>query len=49
MKKYIVKVHEKGERNDIITYEFDSMEEVREHMKSFRGVLFVNEVYAVKE
>lgn len=47
MKKYIAIVHEKGQYDDKVKYEFDSKEELREFMKIMRGILFANEVYSV--
>ena len=42
---YIAVVHEKGQYDDKVRYEFESMEELRNFMKSMQGVLFADEVY----
>lgn len=44
-KIYILIVHEKGQYDDKVKYEFESPEEVRNFMKAMRGVLFMNEAY----
>lgn len=46
--KVIAKVHEKGQYDDIVTYEFESWEICRNFLKAMQGVLFANEVYAIK-
>ena len=45
MKKYIAIVHEKGQYDDNVKYEFDSDDERRDFLKEMRGVLICTEAY----
>ena len=45
MKKYIAIVHEKGQYDDIVKYEFDSFDERKWFLVSMRGVLICTEAY----
>ena len=45
MKKYIAIVHEKGQYDDNVKYEFDSDDERRDFLKAMRGVLICTEAY----
>ena len=45
MKKYIAIVHEKGQYDDIVKYEFDSFDERKWFLVSMRGVLICTESY----
>lgn len=42
---WIAIVHEKGQYDDKVKYEFETIEELQNFMKSMRGVLFASEVY----
>lgn len=45
MKKYIAIVHEKGQYDDIVKYEFDSFDERKWFLENMRGVLICTEAY----
>ena len=45
MKKYIAIVHEKGQYDDIVKYEFDIFDERKWFLVSMRGVLICTEAY----
>ena len=45
MKKYIAIVHEKGQYDDLVKYEFDSFDERKWFLVSMRGVLICTEAY----
>ena len=45
--KIIAIVHEKGQYDDKVKYEFESREELRSFREAMRGVLMFNEVYFV--
>lgn len=45
MKKYIAIVHEKGQYDDNVKYEFDSFDEMRRFLVAMRGALFCSEAY----
>lgn len=49
MKKYIAIVHEKGQYDDNVKYEFDSAEERRNFMKAMQGVLICVDAYTVNK
>lgn len=49
MKKYIAIVHEKGQYDDNVKYEFDSIEDLRNFMKAMQGVLIATDVYSVNK
>lgn len=42
---YIVVVHEKGQYDDKVQYEFETMEEVRSFLKAMQGILFAVDVH----
>ncbi len=46
---YVAIVHEKGQYDDPVIYEFETMEELRNFMVIMRGVLFASEVYKESE
>ena len=45
MKKYIAIVHEKGQYDDKVKYEFDSFDERKWFLVSMSGVLICTEAY----
>lgn len=47
--KIIAIVHEKGQYDDKVKYEFETDEEFRSFAKAMRGVLMINEVYRVRK
>lgn len=49
MKKYIAIVHEKGQYDDNVKYEFDSYEERKAFLIAMRGVLFCSEAYSIEK
>lgn len=47
---WILIVHEKGQYDDKVKYEFETKEELRNFMKAMQGILIMNECYKeVKE
>lgn len=48
MKKYIAIVHEKGQYDDKVKYEFDNAEERRDFLKAMQGVLIAVDCYSVE-
>ncbi|MGA4517375.1 hypothetical protein ACPA0F_08910 [Solibacillus silvestris] len=47
MKKYIAIVHEKGEYDDHVKYEFETSEERKDFLKRMQGVLICTEAYTI--
>ena len=45
MKKYIAIVHEKGQYDDKVKYEFDSSDERRRFLVAMMGALFCSDSY----
>jgi hypothetical protein len=46
---YIAIVHEKGQYDDSVKYEFSTLEEAREFLKAMQGVLITTDFYKKEE